>query len=280
MGTNIKKLREARYLTLEYVADKIGVTEIEMKRIEKRWDDPSPIIARDLAVLLNCNVHELTGIKPQPQEWTSWPYALSDVGGDEFGGVYLNISGKEFEFAISERQSERIIRQMRELGYLEKPHQKPWIITETLCGRFLHINPAAVRSITLRHDDEEATPYYAHPEVYLALLEYDYNHERGPVLQAQIEKALSLEGVEGDVIEDQQRVLILYVDGSADHRYLNDPSIATALLSLDAQSYDLSPISFLHVEREGGYVNGWVNMAQVAMLSIPMERYQRLTAPE
>ena len=68
MGTNIKKLREARYLTLEYVAGKIGVTEVEMKRIEKRWDNPSPIVARDLAVLLNCNVYELTGKKPEPAE--------------------------------------------------------------------------------------------------------------------------------------------------------------------------------------------------------------------
>ncbi len=280
MGTNITKLREARHLTLEYVANKLGVTEIELKRIEKRWDNPSPIIARDLAVLLNCNVYELIGIKPQPEEWADWPYAISDVDGDEFGGIYMNIAGKDFEYAISDRQSERITRQMRELGCLEKPHQKPWINTETLCGRFLHINPAAVRSITLKHDDDEATPYYAHPEVYLALLEYDCGHDRGPVLEAQIEKALSLVEGEGNATEDQQRLLILYVDGSEDHRYLNDPWIATALLSLDAQSYDLSPITFLHVEREGGYVNGWINMAHVAMLSIPMERYQRLTAPE
>jgi DNA-binding XRE family transcriptional regulator len=280
MGTNIKKLREARYLTLEYVADKIGVTEIEMKRIEKRWDDPSSIVARDLAVLLNCNVHELTGKKPEPEEWGNWPFAINGVEGEEFGGVYLNIVGKTLEFAISEVQRERIADQMDKFGSLEHRERDPWINTDTLCGRWLHINPKAVRSLTLKHDDDEATPYYAHPEVYLALSQDASDDDRGPVMTIAVAEAIAAAGKDGDAGEDQRVIKILFLDGSEDERSLDDQWVATALFGMDLQTHDMSPISFLHVEREGGYVNGWINMAHVAMLSIPIERYHRLTAPE
>lgn len=40
MGANIKMVREERHFLLKYVADKIGVTDIEMKRIERRWNAP------------------------------------------------------------------------------------------------------------------------------------------------------------------------------------------------------------------------------------------------
>jgi DNA-binding XRE family transcriptional regulator len=280
MGTNIKKLREDRHLSLEYVADKIGVTEIEMKRIEKRWDDPSPIIARDLAVLLNCNVHELTGKKPEPAEWSKWPFAINEVEGEEFGGVYVNIVGKTLEFAISEGQGERLADQMHKLGALEHGGQDPWIHTDTLCGRWLHINPKAVRSLTLKHDDEEATPYYAHPEVYLALSQDASDDDHGPVMTIAVAEAIAAAGEGGNAAEDQEIIKILYLDGSEDDRVLDDSWIASVLFGMELQTEDMSTISFLHIEREEGYVNGWINMAHVAMLSIPLERYQRLTAPE
>jgi DNA-binding XRE family transcriptional regulator len=277
MGTNIKKLREQRHLTLEYVADKIGVTEIEMKRIEKRWDDPSPIVARDLAVLLNCNVHELTGKRPEPGEWGSWPFAINELEGEEFGGVYLDIVGKKLEFAISDSQRERIADQMHKLGSLED--REPWINTDTLCGRWLHINPKAVRLLTLKHDDEEMTPYYAHPEVYLALSQDASNDDHGPVMAIEVAKAIAAAGEDGDAAEDQELIKILFLDGSEDDRVLDNSWVASGLFGMELQTEDMSTISFLHIEREEGYLNGWINMAHVAMLSIPMERYHRLTAP-
>ena len=134
--------------------------------------------------------------------------------------------------------------------------------------------------MTLKHDDDEATPYYAHPEVYLALSQDASDDDRGPVMTMAVAEAIAAAGKDGDAGEDQRVIKILFLDGSEDERSLDDQWVATALFGMDLQTHDMSPISFLHVEREGGYVNGWINMAHVAMLSIPIERYHRLTAPE
>ena len=278
MSSVIKRLREARSLTLADLAEKTGLAEIDLKRLERKWDVPSPAVVRDLAILLNCNVYDLTGQKPEPEDRDRWPYSIVDVEREEFGGIYLEVAGKALAYALSERQKDDLYAQIEAVEVGNDGDGLAWLSTTTMCGRLLFVNLSAVRSLSLKHDDEVATPDYAHPEVYRGLQEGDSPKDHGPVLAKAIEDALEAEGEAAT--EDQHRTKFLFTDGTEDLRYLHDASVASAILSLDLASSKIAVNSFLLVEREGGYVNSWINLSHVAMIDAPWEQYLRLTAPE
>ncbi|MBI0477489.1 XRE family transcriptional regulator [Sphingomonas sp. MA1305] len=278
MSSTIKRLREARYLTLPDLAEKTGLAEVDLKRLERKWDEPSPAVLRDLAIVLNCDVSDLIGQKPEPEQRDKWPYSVAEVEPDEFGGIYLEIAGKCLGYALSKRQKDNLYNQIEAIEVGNDRADQAWLSVTTMCGRLLFVNPAAVRSLSLKHDAEIATPDYLHPEVYRGLSEIDKSEGHGPVLTKAIAEAIDAEGEAA--IEDQHRTKFLFTDGTEDLRYLHDESVASAIFSLDLASSEVGANSFLLVEREGGYVNSWINLSHVAMIDAPWEQYLRLTAAE
>lgn len=75
LGSRLKKLREDKELTLEYVANKIGTTKVSIGRYEKDTREPKGEMLKTLAKFYDVSVDYLlngsNAITPHSNDWKS-----------------------------------------------------------------------------------------------------------------------------------------------------------------------------------------------------------------
>lgn len=276
----LKSLRTRAGLSAEVVAAKLGVTVEELLKLE-RGRSPVPLaVARDVAVLLNASVTEVMGQQLEVTDWKECPHSIMDVG-EDWGGVTIKIAGQELEYPISSDERDRLLLHMQSLDIQTDRDRSARILIETMNDRWVLVNMVHVRTLELRHDDDKATPYYAHPEVYRSISANEHrNGELGPLLTAEIGKHFEIIGEEAaDSSSSQMR--LIWSDGTIeDDMFLSDGWVVNALFQIELALDDPPPFPFAMLDSEGGYVSGYYNLDQIAVLEVPLEEFRRLSAPE
>jgi transcriptional regulator with XRE-family HTH domain len=276
----LRSLRTKRQWELGAVAERLGIPSTQLSKYERGWEPIPVTVLRDLAVMFECDVEKVTGKDVSPTEWKDCPHSILNCE-EEYGGLYIRAAGHELSYPISLRERARLFDSIDELTIQQMHDRPPRILVETLNARWVVLNMAHVRKFELASDDETATPYYAHPEVYCATKQ---NEERegdfGPVLTQALREHYKELGEEAAEAEVSQMKLI-WADGTIEEDlYLYDEWVGTALYATELNlEYEVKN-PFVMLQCEGAYQNVFFNLDHVAVLEAPLERLRRLTAPE
>ena len=281
MPVKIKSLRSKRGISQQQLGEVLGIEATQVGKYERGWE-PLPItVARDLAIYFETDVDKVTGREIEPTEWRDCEHAIIDSE-EPYGGLYVTALGQRFEYPVSLRERGRIFEMLSELQIGNRRNGCARLVFEAMNNRWVALNLAHVRRLEQLSDDEEATPYYVHPEVYRAVYQNrDREAEFGPLLtKALLQHYEDLGGVEAAEAEVEQMKCI-WIDGTIEEdMYLYDGWVGNALYCIELFSDATEPHPFARLRSEGYYLDDMFNLDHVAILEAPLEKYRRLTAPE
>ncbi|MCH8617181.1 helix-turn-helix domain-containing protein [Sphingomonas sp. SM33] len=284
MANGIRKLRKKYGLDQATLAAKLGIAKTELSQFERNWHELPPRLVRDIAVLFECGVADVLGHEIEVEEWRHSPYA---AGGGEtasitpYGNFGFEIAGTIFSYPISLGMRNGVLRQVRRREVVEiAKDDRSWFSFDTLNNWNVFANPAAMRRLWLKSDDDEVTDYYAHPEVYRAVNRWEYEKEHGPILSQAIADHFELIGEE-QAISDTERVRLFGLDGkeTSDEYYACERVIGE-LFGLDIHWFRVEANAFVMVSSSGWYEEEHVNLSHLAVIQVPAEEFCRWSAPD
>ncbi|MFD1610832.1 helix-turn-helix domain-containing protein [Sphingomonas tabacisoli] len=281
MPVKLKSLRTKRGMSLDQLAEKLGIPATQISKYERGWEAIPTVVLRDLAVLFECDVDHVLGKETEATEWKECEWAIISAE-EPYGGLEVFAAGQEFEYPISLTERERILTLMHEMDALNDRSSPGHLHFDAMNNRSVFLNLAHVRRLTLSSDDERMTPYYAHPEVYLAV---DQNKERqtifGPVLTKALAEHYEAVGGEETAEAEVEQITCVFADGTREpDMHLYDEWVGSSLMAFELAVPGISPGSFVRLECEGYHQEGFYNLDHIAVLEVPTDEYRRLTAPE
>ncbi|WP_333605973.1 helix-turn-helix domain-containing protein [Novosphingobium sp.] len=289
MPTPLAAFRKRFLLSVEDLAERIGVPETQVKKWERRWEDIPPENLRDIAVIYGVSVSSILGEECPVEEWGKYPFAISEAE-PLYGTLRLTFSeGKEADFPVSQKARESILTQLGERCFTmssSTPGTEPWLQFWTMDDRMVLARLSHVKEIALLSDDERQAPYHAHPEVYRWLGKLWYGEEEeeqpvGPALRGALGRHYAELG--GRTVAQQQatHALLVFTDGRELAVSCNMPNEASAFFALDLSSESIPNCAFLQIEDNYDYHEAYfVNIDALRLISVPAEAYLRNTGPD
>ena len=107
IGANIKAMRRALGLNQEYLAEKLGLTQANVSRIEASTKGPSAEMLIAIAEALGCDVRELMGVDERPPspkvlDEDAKTFVLNVMKGDPQLGIHLRSFVKKSDILADE----------------------------------------------------------------------------------------------------------------------------------------------------------------------------------
>lgn len=287
MPTPIEAFRNKFGLGIAEIAASLGVSETQMRKWERRWEEMPPDMLREMAVIHGVTVSFILGKQAPVEEWGSLPFAINERE-DLYGTLRITFSdGTAGKYPISEESRKSILRQLGRRSFVDcrsSPGEEPWLYFWTLDDRIAIARMALIAEIALLSDDEVAAPYYAHPEIYRLLATadpYEPLTVNGQATAAAMATHFDIVGSEEAAIQQATHALIVFTDGRELYSSCSNPDEAVALFALDLCAGSISNSTFLQIEDPNDYDEAYfVNMDALRFVSIPSEAYHRHTAPE
>ena len=265
----LKELRTRYGMKQKDVAEKLGTTQQTIGRWETGH---TPIPAghlKDLAVLFGCSVDELLGVERRGDERIRPEFAEADHD-IPFGTARFVFGFGKREYPIDERAQRFLLRVTGE--YVGLNETKGWLEFATLNNKLVFVNPDTIRQFALISDNVEEMPEIHHPEVCLALDDEDV--EIGPEVKRYVDALRETLGPDG-VIRFVSQTEVVYHDGRSEHLLLDDEG-ATGVHALSVHNTSVPRNAFVVLSGEDEEEKTFVNLSQVAVLEVPLERYLRL----
>ena len=275
----IKSLRTKRGMSRQQLGEVLGIEATQVGKYERGWEPLPMTVARDIAILFETDVEKVTGKQMEPPEWRDCKHAITDSE-EPYGGLCVIALGQRFDYPVSLRERERIFTILGDLQVGNDGDRCARLVFEATNNRWVALNLAHVRRLALLSDDEEETPYYAHPEVYRAVYQNrDRDREFGPLLTKELLQ--HYEVVSGaEAAEALEQMRCIWIDGTIEEdMYLYDGWVGSALYSIELFHDATEPHPFARLRSEGYYLDDMFNLDHIAILEAPLEKYRRLTAP-
>jgi transcriptional regulator with XRE-family HTH domain len=271
-------LCEQRGLSPADLAHLAGIDEATVAEWGRSLDTVTPVQLRNLACLFGTPIPVLLGRDVTDAEEASGTFAAYVPSGGEYGTLKLSVAGQSVEYPVAEAARETLLTQLSSFDIQDDSNASAWLATSTLDNKLVYANPAFVQQVELISEAAEATPDYEHPEVYLALEDWELDENVGPVLRAQCTELMQLKGREA-VLQEVLHARIVMGTGDVTWHALieEDDSTGFYLLELEAQN-GIPCNRFLRVATEGYHRARYVNLSAVALVEVPANRYLRLLA--
>ncbi|NIJ16490.1 helix-turn-helix domain-containing protein [Sphingobium vermicomposti] len=292
MATPLEKFRKRFGLSLGDLAVRINVSETQLKKWERRWEDIPPDILREIAVTYGVSVASILGEECPVERWGSYPFAINEPE-ELYGTLRLTFTdGHQAEFPISIKVRESVLSQLARRSFHDcenRPGTEPWLYFWTLDDRIAFARMSLLSEIDLISDDEREAPYHAHPEVYRHLLTFSYDddtdrEEEGSV-KGRMSEALAehYEELGGMSVASQRatHAQLVFKDGRDLYASCKTPEEVAGFFILDLTASEIPTSSFLQIEDSYDYHEAYfVNLDVLRFISIPSEAYHRYSAPE
>lgn len=285
MAKGIKKLRLAARQSQADLGAKLGdIPATQISKWERGWEVPPVFLVKEMAILFDCSAADVLGREINIEdEWWNTPYAVTEPE-LPYGMLRLtHIRGKQYEIPISLRARASILEQIEQCEIIrDNDDLRPWIHAWSLDNRLLFVNPRLFRRIAVIGDDDEQMPSYEHPEVYRTMEKWDEldPNELPTLLREGCERVVAAyPEFERDPSEPHWHNLTVWDDGSEEWDCMIEDEDAGGFYRLALSYFDVPKATLMQINGIGYYKTEYVNLDYVALLSTPLERYLRLSAP-
>jgi transcriptional regulator with XRE-family HTH domain len=177
-------LKERRTLlgyTQKQVAKKLNTTQQTVARWESGTDIPNTAL-KDLALMLECSIDELLGVKSWQAQRMKKGQARKE---DElpFGTLALSTEAGNFEYPISEAEHNRITGVFGGTGL---NGADKWLEFSTMNNMMVFCQADTLREVRMVSDEIDAMPDFAPQAVYSQLSQRRNEEEIGPLMRKEV----------------------------------------------------------------------------------------------
>jgi transcriptional regulator with XRE-family HTH domain len=276
----LKKIRTARGLTQQQLAEALKTTQQTIARWEQGKNDIPVTQLKELAVLFDVSVDAILGIKTPHDKRTKSPFAFDSAEtAIPYGTLRFTLSTGHVEYPIEERARKSLLHQLHDLDVQGDGSPHPWIYCWSLDNRIVFANPECLRQIDLVGDDVDVMPPFEHPEVYQALEDWDApEYELGERIAERCNALFEAIGKE-NAIRQATYARVVSRDGEESWHYMLEPDDTLGYWTLELEATTHIPRNrFIRVESEGYYRDRFINLSQVSLLEVPANLYLRLNS--
>lgn len=223
---------------------------------------------------LKCTTNQLFGQKKRNEHGLD-NYSSIFTDNIRYGTLKINTAIGSRKYPITEGTRASILFQLKLLCNMRSQHKnRNWIHCPTLNNKIVAVNPNHIQSVELIGDDVVAMPQYYRPELYRAF--DDWGTNRVPEKMKTECEIIITEIGEEEAMRMVSYVRVTYKNGQDEWNFLDDGSAAT-FFELEAANFNVFPCTFAEVEEEGYYRARYANLAHVAVMEVPRDRYHKLT---
>jgi transcriptional regulator with XRE-family HTH domain len=276
---NLKGLRTRMGLTQKQLADEMQTTQQTIARWETGKTPMNVDHIKDLCVVLQCTAQDLLGWETPAQELRYSPFSASEFG-PPYGTMKLSLTEAEHAYPIEEKAKIAIVEQFERRGVMNATTagKTQWIHAWTLDNRTLLVNPSELRKTRIVSDDIEGMPAYRLPEVYRAMADW-FDVKPNGALRQECDSYIADVGID-QALATASDIRVIYRDGTVSSHSLSE-AVANEVCSILVHGCHIEPGTFVLVEsEEAGHDCAFINLDNVAILEVPSDLYNRLTAPE
>lgn len=272
------KLKERRTqigMTQKQLAEQMKTTQQTIARWESGKTTLNVEQIRELCLTLGCTAAQLMG-----RQGESAFHRYSSVGTEpQFGTLNVHLTCGEREYPIGEDARTLLLRQIDDFASVNGGGELAWLNTWSLDNKLLLINSAHLKRFKLISDEDEEMPSYENPEVYKALEEWPSGTVTGVMREKCAELVARLGGDEA-ARRSVDSVRVTYEDGTDEWGLLSD-DIATAWYGMaTGDSLEAGRNYFVMIDEEIGSWASFVNLARVAAVEIPANRFFQIISDD
>lgn len=224
----------------------------------------------------------ILGIETPYEKQSQSPFAIASSEDEvPYGSLKLTLTTGAFEYPIENAARLSLLHQMDAFDLQSDDPNQAWIYCWSLDNKILFVNPAALIELELISDDVEQMLSYGHPEVYQALENWDDStQELGAAVRAGCEAVIERDG-EDLALRRVGHVRAVTLAGDVCWHNLASPADTEAYFGMHLEaSTGIKPNRMIRTESEGYHRDRYVNLSQIALLEIPMNRYHKLVSEE
>lgn len=267
---NLRSLRQERGLSQAALAEQLGTTQQTVARWEAGKSQISIVQLRALAVVLNSSIASILGeTETAPRRTRPARRAVAALLDDRpFGTLTLEFLGHSRSHPIARGPSDALNADLaaRDPGQVVAATTTEWLVTATLDGRRILINPLHLNTLRMLADsDRHPIPEYLPRPVQEALSRWP-QPDLPDALRRECE---SLMAKLGDQIATRaSRLDVIFADGREYSLPMNSAN-AAEIESLEQERAAIARAAYLRLLHDDGQ-HHFTNLDHVALIDAPL----------